>query len=133
MGNSVDYTKELYEKPSVLKTKSLSMVLDRQVPSRIGNKALEYQGSKVTLPATRELIGRDGENKQYLSTQVRLFLYTCSFSFFMCFFVVHSPLLFVVETKCIADEMSHAQMATFRFLFSLSSANVQPRINTLLR
>lgn len=75
VGYSVDYTKELYEKPSVLKTKSLSMVLDRQVPSRIGNKALEYQGSKVTLPATQELIGRDGENKQYLSTQVRLFLY----------------------------------------------------------
>lgn len=50
------------------------MVLDRQVPSRIGNKALEYEGSKVTLPSTQELIGEDGKNKQYLSTQVRLFV-----------------------------------------------------------
>ena len=48
------------------------MVLDRQVPSRIGNKALEYNGSKVTLPSTQELIGDDGKNKEYLSTQVRL-------------------------------------------------------------
>ncbi|KAL9952359.1 hypothetical protein ACROYT_G039604 [Oculina patagonica] len=73
VGNNVDYTKELYEKPSVLKTRSLSMVLDRQVPSRIGNKALEYEGSKVTLPSTQELIGEDGKNKQYLSTQLLTF------------------------------------------------------------
>ena len=66
----MDYTKKLYEKPSVLKCKSLSMVLDRQVPSRIGNKALEYQGSKVTLPSLQDLIGGDGKNNQYLSTQV---------------------------------------------------------------
>ena len=60
----------LYERPSVLQTRSLSMVLDRQVPSRIGNKALEYHGSKVTLPSTQELIGDDGKNKEYISTQV---------------------------------------------------------------
>ena len=48
------------------------MVLDRQVPSRIGNKALEYHGSQVTLPSTQELLGDDGKNKEYLSTQVRL-------------------------------------------------------------
>lgn len=72
VGNNVDRTKELYERPSVLKTRSLSMVLDRQVPSRIGNKALEYQGSKVTLPSPQELIGDDGKNQEYLSTQVRL-------------------------------------------------------------
>ena len=48
------------------------MVLDRQVPSRIGGKALEYQGSKVTLPSTQELIGDDGKDKEHLSTQVRL-------------------------------------------------------------
>ena len=47
------------------------MLLYRQVPLRIGNTALEYQGSKVTLPSTQELIGDDGKNKRYL-TQVRL-------------------------------------------------------------
>ena len=47
------------------------MVLERQVSSRIGNTALEYQGSKVTLPYTQELIGDDGKNKTYLF-QVRL-------------------------------------------------------------
>lgn len=82
VGNNVDHTKELYEKPSVLKTRSLSMVLDRQVPSRIGDKALEYQGSKVTLPSTQELIGDDGKNKKYLSTQVRL---SGTFSSLKCF------------------------------------------------
>ena len=71
VGNIVGHTKKLYERPSVLKTRSLSMVLDRQVPSRIGNKSLEYQGSKVTLPSTQELIGDNDKNKTYL-TQVRL-------------------------------------------------------------
>lgn len=48
------------------------MVLDRQVPSRIGNKTLEYQGSRVTLPSTQELLGEDAKKREYLSTQVRL-------------------------------------------------------------
>lgn len=72
VGNDVDHTKELYERPSVLKTRSLSMVLDRQVPSRIGNKTLEYLGSRVTLPSTKELLGEDAKKREYLSTQVRL-------------------------------------------------------------
>ena len=48
------------------------MLLDRQVPSRIGDKALEYQGAQVTLPSTQELIGEDGKNEKHLSTQVCL-------------------------------------------------------------
>ena len=75
MGTNVENTKELYERPSVLKTKSLSMVIDRQVPSRIGNKALEDQGSKVTLPSTQELIGGNGKHRKYLSSQVSLLLF----------------------------------------------------------
>jgi len=47
------------------------MVLDRQVLSKIGNKTLEYNGSNITLPSTQELIGDDGKNNEYLSTQVR--------------------------------------------------------------
>ena len=47
------------------------MVLERLDPTRIGNKSLEYQGSKVTLPSTQELIGYNDKNKTYLS-QVRL-------------------------------------------------------------
>lgn len=58
------------------------MVLDRQVPSRIGNKALEYQGFKVTLPSAQELIGDGGKSKEYLSTQVRL---AGTFSSLKCF------------------------------------------------
>ena len=50
------------------------MVVDRQIPSRIGNKPLEDQGSVVTLPSTQELIGGDGKDRQYLSSQVSLFL-----------------------------------------------------------
>ena len=71
VGNNVGHTKELYERPSELKTRSLSMVLELLDPSRIGNKSLEYQGSKVTLPSTQELIGGNDKNKTYL-TQVRL-------------------------------------------------------------
>lgn len=48
------------------------MVLDRQVPTKIGNKTLEYQGSRVTLPSTQELLGEDSKKREYLSTQVRL-------------------------------------------------------------
>lgn len=73
MGTNVENTKEVYERPSVLKTRSLSMVIDRQVPSRIGDKALEDEGSKVTLPSTQELIGSDGKDRKYLSSQVSLF------------------------------------------------------------
>ena len=68
-------TKELYEKPSTLKAKSLFMVIDRQVPSRIGDRPLGAFGSKVTLPSTHELIGSDGNGKNYLSSQVSLSIF----------------------------------------------------------
>ncbi|PFX27651.1 Polycystic kidney disease protein 1-like 2 [Stylophora pistillata] len=73
LGSTVDNTKKLYEKPSVLKSKSVSMVLDRQIPSRIGNKSLVYQDSKVTLPSVEVLIGEESRNKEYLSTQLVTF------------------------------------------------------------
>jgi len=72
VGTNVENIKELHERPSVLKTRSLSMVIDRQVPSKIGDKALEDEGSKVTLPSTQELIGSDGKDRKYLSSQVSL-------------------------------------------------------------
>lgn len=75
VGTNVEKNKELYEKPSILKAKSLFMVIDRQVPSRIGDRPLGALGSKVTLPSTQELIGGNSNDINYLSSQVSLLLY----------------------------------------------------------
>lgn len=72
VGSNVEAIKELYEKPSVLKTRTLSMVIDRQTPSRIGSKALEDESSKVVIPSIEQLVGDDGNLGQYLSSQVSL-------------------------------------------------------------
>lgn len=72
VGSNVEAIKELYEKPSVLKTRTLSMVVDRQIPSRIGGKALEDESSKVVIPSIEQLVGDDGNVGQYLSSQVSL-------------------------------------------------------------
>ena len=69
VGSNVEAIKELYEKPSVLKTRTLS---DRQTPSRIGSKALEDESSKVVIPSIEQLVGDDGNLGQYLSSQVSL-------------------------------------------------------------
>lgn len=70
VGSNVEAIKELYEKPSVLKTRTLSMVVDRQIPSRIGGKALEDESSKVVIPSIEQLVGDGGNDGQYLSSQV---------------------------------------------------------------
>ena len=72
VGTNLESTKELYEKPTVIRTRSLSMVIDRQVPSRIGDKTLEEEGTKVSLPSSKELLGNiDEKDVSYLSTQVK--------------------------------------------------------------
>lgn len=73
VGTNVGSTKEPYEKPSVLKTKTLSMATDVQVPSQVEAMPLEDQGSKVTLPSTEELIGSNGTDQNFLSRQVSVF------------------------------------------------------------
>ena len=57
VGSSLLKTKTVGEEPSVFKTKSLAMMLDRQLPSKIGGKKLgngEGNGG-VTLPSADTL------------------------------------------------------------------------------
>ena len=72
VGNNLLVTKELYEKPTAFKTKSLSMVLDRQVPSRIGDKIVEDNGMGVTLPPSDVLFGGHVTEEPSISTQVNV-------------------------------------------------------------
>lgn len=72
VGSSLAQTKELYEKPSVFTTKSISMVIDRQKPDLIGGKTLEENGMMISLPGAEELLkGEDAGKEDHLSTQVR--------------------------------------------------------------
>ena len=72
VGSSLLQTKELYEKPSVFKTKSMSMVIDRQKPARMGGKTIKDRDMMISLPGIEELLrGKDGAKESYLSTQVQ--------------------------------------------------------------
>ncbi|XP_048586151.1 polycystic kidney disease protein 1-like 2 isoform X1 [Nematostella vectensis] len=71
VGGNLLKTKELYEKPSVITTRMLDMVIDRQNPSLIGGKSLVNGGTRVQLPSTKDLInGLTTRNNEFLSTQM---------------------------------------------------------------
>lgn len=73
VGSSLLGTKTVGEKPSVFKTKSLAMMLDRQVPSKIGGKKLsdgEGEGG-VALPSASTLFGDNAESLPSVDSQVR--------------------------------------------------------------
>lgn len=73
VGSSLLGTKSVGEKPSVFKTKSLAMMLDRQVPSKIGGKKLgdgEGDGG-VALPSAATLFGDNAGNLPSVDSQVR--------------------------------------------------------------
>lgn len=73
VGSSLLGTKAVGEKPSVFKTKSLAMMLDRQVPSKIGGKKLsdgEGDGG-VALPSASTLFGDNVGNLPSVDSQVK--------------------------------------------------------------
>ncbi|XP_068684192.1 polycystin-1-like protein 2 [Montipora foliosa] len=73
VGDSIPHIKEPYEKPSVLKTKYLSMAADLQVPSKIADMPLEDQSAKVTLPPFQDLLAVIGKKGEFLSRQLVTF------------------------------------------------------------
>ncbi|XP_078349560.1 polycystin-1-like protein 2 isoform X5 [Oculina patagonica] len=75
VGSSLLGTKSVGEKPSVFKTKSLAMMLDRQVPSKIGGKKLgdgEGDGG-VALPSAATLFGDNAGNLPSVDSQMLAF------------------------------------------------------------
>lgn len=70
VGNNLLLSKELYEKPTAFNTKSLSMVLDRQVPSKIGDKLIKNAGMGIFLPPSNVLFGGKRTKGSSVSTQV---------------------------------------------------------------
>lgn len=73
VGSSLLGTKTVGEKPSVFKTKSLAMMLDRQVPSKIGGKKLgdgDGDGG-VALPSASTLFGDKAGNLPSVDSQVK--------------------------------------------------------------
>ncbi|XP_015751283.1 PREDICTED: sperm receptor for egg jelly-like isoform X1 [Acropora digitifera] len=75
VGSSLLKTKTVGEEPSVFKTKSLSMTLDRQLPSKIGGKKLgngEGNGG-VTLPSTDTLFEEETDGLSSVDSQMLAF------------------------------------------------------------
>ncbi|XP_068682590.1 polycystin-1-like protein 2 [Montipora foliosa] len=75
LGSSLLGTKTVGEEPSVLKTKSLAMMLDRQVPSKIGGKKLgdgERDGG-VALPSADTLFGDNAGSLPSVDSQMLAF------------------------------------------------------------
>ena len=72
VGSSLLGTKTVGEKPSVFKSKSLKMMLDRQVPSKVGGKKLDDgEGeSGVALPSAATLFGDSAESLPSVDSQV---------------------------------------------------------------
>ena len=72
VGSSLLGTKSVGEKPSVFKTKSLAMMLDRQVPAKIGGKKLgDGEGdSGVALPSASTLFGDSAGSLPSVDSQV---------------------------------------------------------------
>jgi len=72
VGDSLVKTKQLYEKPTAFRTKSMSMVLDRQKPALIGDKTIQDGGTTIVLPPTESLVKEGEANKEsFLSSQVK--------------------------------------------------------------
>ena len=62
MGDSLLATKVVGEKPTVFKTKSLEVLLDRQRSSDMGGKKLGDGPSGVALPSADSLFSGQGKN-----------------------------------------------------------------------
>ena len=73
VGSSLLGTKTVGEEPSVFTTKSLAMMLDRQVPSKIGGKKLSYgEGDGgVALPSADTLFGDNAGSLPSVDSQVK--------------------------------------------------------------
>lgn len=72
MGSSLLATKTVGEKPTVMKTNSLAMVLDRQLPDKMGGKTLGEGDSAVTLPSAATLFGSSSGDLPAVDSQVTI-------------------------------------------------------------
>ncbi|EDO26275.1 predicted protein, partial [Nematostella vectensis] len=69
IGGSLLSTKVVGEKPSVFKTKSLALVLDRQIPSKMGEKKISEGSSKVALPSAGTLFSKASKDMPAVDSQ----------------------------------------------------------------
>lgn len=70
VGSSLLATKTVGEKPTVMKTKNLALVLDRQLPDKMGGKTLGEGDSAVSLPSSDTLFGDTASNLPAVDSQV---------------------------------------------------------------
>ena len=71
MGNSLLATKTVGEKPSVFKTKSIEILLDRQLSSNMGGKRLGEGSSGISLPSASSLFTEHSQSSsQAVDSQV---------------------------------------------------------------
>ncbi|XP_048586750.1 uncharacterized protein LOC5520842 isoform X2 [Nematostella vectensis] len=73
IGGSLLSTKVVGEKPSVFKTKSLALVLDRQIPSKMGEKKISEGSSKVALPSAGTLFSKASKDMPAVDSQMMAF------------------------------------------------------------
>ena len=64
-------SREIGDKPLEVETKTISMVLSRQLPSDISNKPTKIKDSHVTFPPPDELLGAQAMGMAHVDTQVR--------------------------------------------------------------
>lgn len=69
VGGSLLATKAVGEKPSVFKTNDIALLLDRQLPSKMGDKKLGEGDSEVALPSAGTLFG-DASDMPAVDSQV---------------------------------------------------------------
>lgn len=65
-------SQEVGDEPLEMKTKAISMRLDRQLPSAISDKPAEINGSKVTFPPPEKLLGSKAMGMAHVDTQVAI-------------------------------------------------------------
>ena len=68
------------EEPSVLKTDTLAVLLERQLPDKMGHRAMKEEGSEVILPSANDLFGTSTRNLASVDSQVTIPLTTVFFS-----------------------------------------------------
>lgn len=70
VGDSMLSSKEVGDEPLEMETKSISMRLNRQLPSAISDKPAKISDSKVSFPPPEKLLGSQAMGMAHVDTQV---------------------------------------------------------------
>ena len=63
-------SRDIGDKPLEMETKTISMVLNRQLPSDVSDKPTKIKDSHVTFPPPDELLGAQAMGMAHVDTQV---------------------------------------------------------------